>query len=61
MFDEDIDARKKGPKTKDLEKLSLEELADYVEALKAEIGRTQAEIARKKAHAAAASSSFFKT
>lgn len=60
MLDEDMDTRKKPAKPKDLEKLSFEELAEYIEALKAEILRTEAEIARKKAHAAAASS-FFKT
>ncbi len=60
MFDDDLEPKKKTPVLKSLEKLSLDELAAYIEDLKAEILRTEGEIARKKAHAAAASS-FFKT
>jgi uncharacterized small protein (DUF1192 family) len=60
MFDEDFDPKAKKPKLKNLEPLSLDELEDYITALKTEIERAQTEIGRKKAHAAAASS-FFKT
>ena len=60
MFDDDLDPKKKPPKLKDLEKMSVDELIEYVEVMKTEITRTEAEIAKKKAYASAASS-FFKT
>lgn len=60
MFDDDLDPKKKPAKLKDLEKMSVDELIEYVEVMKAEITRTEAEIAKKKAYASAASS-FFKT
>lgn len=60
MIDDDLTPQKKAPPRKNLEPLSLDELAAYIEDLKAEITRTEGEISRKKAHAAAASS-FFKT
>lgn len=59
MFDDDLDPRTKKPALKNLEPLSIDELRDYIASLKEEITRTEAEIARKKAHADAASS-FFK-
>ncbi len=59
MFDDDLDPKKKPAKLKNLEPMSVDELTNYVEALKAEILRAEAEIARKKAYAGAASS-FFK-
>lgn len=60
MFDDDLDPKKKPTKPKNLEPMSVDELSAYVEALKAEIVRTEAEIGKKKAYASAASS-FFKT
>ncbi len=60
MFDDDLDPKKKPSKLKNLEPMSVDELQDYVEALKAEILRAEAEIAKKKAYSQAASS-FFKT
>ncbi len=60
MLDDDLDPKKKPQKLKNLEPMSVDELGHYVEALKAEIVRTEAEIAKKKAYASAASS-FFKT
>ena len=45
-----------GPKN--LEPCSLDELSDYIEELKIEISRAEAEIDRKKAHMDAASSVF---
>lgn len=60
MFDDDLDPKKKPPKLKNLETMSVDELVDYVEVMRAEITRTEAEIAKKKAYASAASS-FFKT
>ncbi len=60
MFDDEPGPKKKLPALKNLEPLSLDELAAYIDDLKAEITRTEGEISRKKAHAAAASS-FFKS
>lgn len=60
MFDPDLEPQKKAPKLKNLEPMSVDELMAYVEEMKAEITRTEAEIAKKKAYASAASS-FFKT
>lgn len=60
MFDDDPDPKKKPSKLKNLEPMSVDELQDYVDALKTEIGRAEADIAKKKAYSQAASS-FFKT
>lgn len=59
MFDDDADPRKKAPKLRNLEQMSVDELAAYVEELKAEIVRVEADIAKKKAYSEAATS-FFK-
>jgi uncharacterized small protein (DUF1192 family) len=59
MFDDDADPRKKAPKLRNLEPMSVDELAAYVEELKAEIVRAEADIAKKKAYSEAATS-FFK-
>lgn len=59
MFD-DLEPQKKTAKPVNLEPLSVDELMARVAELKAEIIRTEAEIAKKKAYANAASS-FFKT
>lgn len=59
MFDDEIEPQKKMPTLKSLEPLSLDELSQYIEELKEEIARTEAEITRKKASMDAASS-FFK-
>lgn len=58
LLDDDMEPRKpdKGPRK--LDTLSIAELLDYVESLKAEIGRVEAEIDRKKARLAAAESIF---
>lgn len=60
MFDPELEPRKQPAKLKNLEPMSVDELALYVEEMKAEITRAEAEIAKKKAYATAASS-FFKT
>lgn len=60
MFDDDLDPKKKAPKLRNLEPMSVAELAAYVEELRAEIVRVEADIAKKKAYSEAASS-FFKT
>lgn len=60
MFDDDLNPQKKKQPLKNLEPMSVDELTAYVGELQAEITRAEAEIAKKKAYAQAASS-FFKT
>lgn len=60
MFEDELEPRKKRPPLKNLEPMSVDELSAYVEDLKNEIARAEAEITKKKAYASAASS-FFKT
>lgn len=50
MFDDDLDPQTKKPKLKDLSIMSLEELRDYVQDLKDEITRVEAEIEKKAAY-----------
>lgn len=59
MFDDDLDPKKKAAKLRNLEPMSVDELVAYVEDMKTEIARAEAEISKKKAYAQAASS-FFK-
>jgi len=58
MFDEENEPLKKTPSLKNLEPMSVDELENYIEEMKAEIARTEEEIKRKKAHLDAASSIF---
>lgn len=58
MFD-DLEPQKKPQQLKNLEPMSLDELANYIEELKGEIIRAEGEIERKKKSMDAASS-FFK-
>ncbi len=58
MFDEELPQKKEHSITRNLEPLSLDELAQYVIELKEEIRRTESEMARKKAHMDSASSIF---
>ena len=59
MFrDDDLDPRTKKPKLRNLDALSVEELHDYIEELKAEIVRVEGEIIKKQKHMNAASSLF---
>ena len=58
MFDEELPKKKDDVLNKNLEPLSLDELAQYIVELKEEIFRTEAEISRKKAHMDSASSIF---
>lgn len=60
MFDDDLDPRTKKPARRNLEPMSIDELDQYIATMHEEIERVRAEIARKKAHQAAASS-FFKS
>ena len=57
---EDLEPRKAAPKPKNLDPLSVDELAAYIAALEAEIARVRAEIARKSAHLDAAAAFFRK-
>lgn len=59
LLDEDLDPKTapKGPKK--LDSCSIDELFDYINSLKSEILRVEAEIEKKKARLAAAES-FFK-
>ena len=61
MLDEDFLPQKKKPTLRDLSTLSIGELGEYIVDMKAEIARTEAEIARKKASADAASLFFKKS
>ncbi len=59
MDTDDLDPIKKKPQLKDLSRMSIGDLKDYISELKAEITRAEAAIANKdKARAGAAS--FFK-
>lgn len=59
MFDDENLPLKKKPQLKKLDTLSIDELHEYIAECQSEIVRTQSEIDRKKASAAAADM-FFK-
>jgi uncharacterized small protein (DUF1192 family) len=56
---DDLEPLKKVPPKKDLDRLSVEELADYITEMEAEIARVREKIKAKQAHQAAAAM-FFK-
>ncbi|MSP77247.1 MAG: DUF1192 domain-containing protein [Rhodospirillaceae bacterium] len=56
---DDLEPRHKKIPPKNLDPLSIEELQEYVAALKAEIARVEEKMKAKQSHAAAAAS-FFK-
>lgn len=58
MFDEELPGKKPAA-VKNLEPMSVDELAAYIADLKAEITRVEGEIGKKQAHKSAADS-FFK-
>lgn len=60
MFDDDLEPRKPKKTLKNLEPMSIDELNAYINDMKEEIARTEAEINRKKSHMTAASSLFKK-
>lgn len=60
MFDDDLEPRKPKKTLKNLEPMSIDELNAYINDMKEEIARTEAEITRKKSHMTAASSLFKK-
>lgn len=55
---DELEPRNQPPQKKNLEVMSLEELEDYVAALKAEIARTEEMIAKKRDHRSSADSLF---
>ena len=58
MDTDDLEPRKMKPQPKNLAPMSVEELALYIEDLKAEIRRVEENMARKKAHLTAAAGLF---
>ena len=57
---EELEPQKKKPQPRNLDVLSIEELNDYIDEMKAEIHRVEEKIAAKKAHINAAAG-FFKS
>ena len=55
---EELEPRKKAPAPRDLDRMSVEELQDYIASLEAEIARVKAKIDAKKAHLAGAAGLF---
>jgi uncharacterized small protein (DUF1192 family) len=58
MDTDDLEPRKVKPQPKNLDPMSVEELAGYIEELKAEIRRVEENMAKKKTHLAAAAGLF---
>ena len=56
---DDLDPRQKKPKVLNLDEMNIDDLKEYVAALKAEIERVETKIKAKQGHASAAAS-FFK-
>ncbi|WP_428681110.1 DUF1192 domain-containing protein [Reyranella sp.] len=55
---DDLDPRQKKTQPKNLDVMNVEDLKEYVVALKAELERAEAKIKAKQSHAAAAASLF---
>jgi uncharacterized small protein (DUF1192 family) len=58
MDSDDLEPRKAKPKPRNLDPMSVEDLAEYVDELKAEIRRVEENMAKKKAHLSAAAGLF---
>ena len=58
MDPEELEPRKKVATPPDLDRMSIEELRDYIAAMEAEISRVKAKIEAKKAYLAGAASLF---
>ena len=56
---DDLDPRQKKPTLKNLDAMNIDDLQEYVAALKAELARVEDKIKSKQSHAAEAAS-FFK-
>lgn len=61
IFDEDSEPKNKKPVLRPLDKMSLAELAEYLEALEAEKTRVSAEMTRKQKHMQAVDALFGKS
>jgi len=57
---DDLDPRQKKSQPRNLDALNIEDLKEYVVALKAELERVEAKIKAKQSHATAAASLFKK-
>lgn len=55
---EELELRKKLPTPPDLDRMSIEELKDYIAAMEAEIARVRGKIEAKQAHLAGAAGLF---
>jgi uncharacterized small protein (DUF1192 family) len=60
IFDDETDPRTKKRRLRVLDNLSVPELKEYVQELKDEIARAEADIAKKEKHQSAASALFKK-
>jgi uncharacterized small protein (DUF1192 family) len=60
MFDDDLDPKTKRLKHRPLDKLSVDDLKNYIADLKAEITRVEDDISKKEAHKNAISNLFKK-
>lgn len=60
MFDDDLDPKTKRLKPRSLDKLSIDDLQNYIADLKTEITRVEDDIAKKEAHKNAISNLFKK-
>ena len=58
MDADDLEPRKAKPKPKNLDPMSVEDLLEYIEELKAEIRRVEENMQKKKAHLSAAAGLF---
>lgn len=58
MFDDDLEPKTGKPKPRVLDQMSLTELEEYIEALKAEIIRVEAEVNKKRSHMNSAAALF---
>jgi uncharacterized small protein (DUF1192 family) len=58
IFDDDTDPKTKKQKLRSLDNLSVPELRDYIQQLKNEIMRVEADIQKKEKHKAAADALF---
>jgi len=58
MDPEELEPRKKVATPPDLDRMSIEELRDYIAAMEAELSRVKAKIEAKTAHLAGAASLF---
>ena len=58
MDTDDLEPRKVKPQPKNLDPMSVEDLMEYIEDLKAEIRRVEENMQKKKAHLSAAAGLF---